>query len=205
MRFAFFMLASTCAVACAPTIVAPAKDPELCDDPSKGPKNDQVHVHLTTDERDATIERRSIHDATDWKTVCTAPCDLHLFVDDEYRIGGKGIVPSEPFRLDGETDSSDVEVDAARRSTRTMGTILLGVSAGSAALSTFVWSIYMSTHPPDPLGDRATRALAISFAVDFLLLVPGIALSAASTSATISPVGSPTSSKLAIVPGGFVF
>src|SRR5262245_17162888 len=104
MRFAFFLVVCSVAssVACARTVAPPPRDPEACEDESKGPKNDQVRVHLETDEAEAAIERRSIRNASDWRTVCKAPCDLHLFVDDEYRIGGKGIVPSESFQLDGD-------------------------------------------------------------------------------------------------------
>jgi hypothetical protein len=196
------MLAS---MACARSTAPPPRDPELCED-EPGPKNEQVMVHVVSNDDDAEIERRSIHDEDDWRTVCKAPCDLHLFVDDEYRIGGRGIRPSPPFRLDGDAyAAADLEVSAARASTRTTGTILLGIGAGSAAMSTFVWAIYRSTNPADPHADRATRALLVSFAVDFLLLVPGIALSAASTDVEVMPSGLPASSRFAIVPGGFVF
>ena len=201
MRFAFFFLTTTsmATMACAQS-ETPPRDATNCEEPKT---NAQVRVHLESDEAGAAIERRSIRDVAEWRTVCKAPCDLQLFTDDEYRIGGKGIVPSTPFRIEGDVDAADVKVDAARASTRTTGTILLGVGAGSAAVSTLAWSIYMSTHPDDEPAHRVTRALAISFAVDFLLLVPGIALSAASTSVEVSPRSS--TSALTVVPGGFVF
>jgi len=191
-------------MACTRSTAPPPRDPELCED-EKRPKNDQVVVHVVSNDREAEIERASFRrDVERWQTVCKPPCDLHLFVDDEYRIGGKGIVPSTPFRLDGETAAADVEVSVARHSTRATGTILLGIAAGTSALSTFAWAIYRSTGPTQLHEERATRALLMSFAFDFLLLVPGIALSAANTQVEVSPRGPPTWST-AIVPGGFVF
>jgi hypothetical protein len=203
MRFAFLPMLGVM-LACARSSAPPPRDPDLCEEESKRPKNDQVLVHVVSNDGEAGIERQSIHDVERWQKVCAPPCDLHLFVDDEYRVAGNGIVPSKPFHLDGVTDTADVEVIAAHHSTRTTGTILLGISAGSAAVSTFAWAIYRSTGPNDDRADRVMHALLVSFAVDFLLLVPGIALSAASTSVEVSPRGQP-SSGVAIVPGGFVF
>jgi hypothetical protein len=208
MRFAFLPMLGVM-LACTRSSAPPPRDPDLCEEDSKRPKNDQVVVHVVSNDVETRIERQSIHDIERWQKVCKPPCDLHLFVDDEYRVAGNGIIPSTPFHLDGETEAADVEVRAARHSTRTTGTILLGIAAGSVATSTFAWAIYRSTGPADERADRATHALLVSFAVDFLLLVPGIALSAASTSVEVSPRGEKTSgvatSGVTIVPGGFVF
>jgi hypothetical protein len=44
------------------------------------------------------LQRRAVGD-DGWSSVCESPCDLTLGTGYEYRIGGRGVVDSDSFRL----------------------------------------------------------------------------------------------------------
>lgn len=54
-----------------------------------------VHIEASG----TTYLYRAPRGTTDYETVCTAPCDMDLPINDEYRIGGNGTKTTPSFRL----------------------------------------------------------------------------------------------------------
>jgi hypothetical protein len=57
-----------------------------------------AHVHVHVRSREPVIVERRESDR--WVPVCSAPCDVALPMDAAYRINGRGVRPSAPFRLE---------------------------------------------------------------------------------------------------------
>jgi hypothetical protein len=80
---------------------------------------------------DAVIERREYyrsgvgHDSQ-WVTVCSAPCNVRLDSEVDYRVGGSGIEPSRSFRV-APNGTTMVRSDVASTGSKWGGIIALGV------------------------------------------------------------------------------
>lgn len=63
-----------------------------------------------------------------WKTVCTAPCNIAVPLDDAYRVSGASIAPSDEFRLRKTAGgNADVVVHESSRSRYTAGGLVVGM------------------------------------------------------------------------------
>ena len=111
-------------------------------------------VHLATKDADAVLEEQRrvgpasvvvtqsyamVDDGTRWLETCRTPCDRKLDPQYVYRVNGKGITPSKPFTIPGDTERVEVEAEtgsAARAivggSMATVG--ILGLIGGAVCL-----------------------------------------------------------------------
>lgn len=103
--------------------------------PSPGAPAGLVHVHIDTDDPDATLEMSQ----NGWMPVCDAPCDKNLPIGASYRIAGSGIRESKPFTLGGSPgDKIILRVDTASRGGRIGGIVLLAVGGPVALVGAVV-------------------------------------------------------------------
>ena len=137
------------------------------------------------------LQRRADGDDA-WRSVCESPCRLTLDPRFDYRIGGRGVVDSDPFRL---PPSGRVRVEAHVGSSilRTVGTafeiggFVFGALGGAVLL-------LPRDHSTDPeVHNTKADQLIVGFGfigVGVLTIVTGIFLKLMShTSVTISPLG----------------
>jgi hypothetical protein len=83
----------------------PARSARAADAAEQGP-----FVRLTFPMAPGLPElQRRPSDGSDWSAVCESPCRLTLDPRFDYRIGGRGVVDSDPFRL---PSSGRVKVEA---------------------------------------------------------------------------------------------
>jgi hypothetical protein len=69
----------------------------------------------------------------EWQQVCVTPCVQPIPVNGDYRIGGRGITPSDPFKL--HAPRTDLDVNAGSGSAHNAGIYftVLGLLAATAS------------------------------------------------------------------------
>jgi hypothetical protein len=138
--------------------VAPSKPKERGREPEvEGPKT-QVRLTLRAGDIEATLEQAESgppaiafgSDFGPWKRVCTAPCDVRVDANEDYRVAGDGISPSSRFRL---TPGADYHLAANTGSARArlLSQILFGsaLACGGLALTTYAVSHAGDDQPRD--------------------------------------------------------
>lgn len=119
-------------------------------------------VFFRTNRAEATLERRAgsvdwiegsgspSGTASLWTRLCTAPCQTTIHPDDELRIAGEGIAPSQSFRIDPSSHAVQIDADAGSQSTLSWGKTFVSTGVGLLALGTVLIAI------PAPGDDPAT-------------------------------------------------
>ena len=95
----------------APRAPKPAPPPPMRPDPEPmvGPF---AFVHIEAS--GTTYLYRAPHGTTDFETVCEAPCDMQLPINDDYKIGGNGTKTTARFKLNAPGGGSvTLRVDGA--------------------------------------------------------------------------------------------
>jgi hypothetical protein len=90
-----------------------------------------VLVHIDGAE-DVQLEQDATHE-DHWAAVCSAPCDMRLPVDAEYRISGPGIKTSGTFELEYQNGKNEtVTVSGASKPWFVIG--IVSTAAGGASM-----------------------------------------------------------------------
>jgi hypothetical protein len=93
-----------------------------------GPK---VSVRFQADDERAALQKYL--GSGNWARICLTPCSGQVSADATYRVGGEGLISSEPFRLRPPPKATRVEAEVHTRARRVGGAIL-GVGGGGLAL-----------------------------------------------------------------------
>jgi hypothetical protein len=144
--------------------------------PAPRTSGEMVWVHI-----EGSDEARLEQDATGrggWQQVCSAPCDMQLPNDKDYRITGGGMKSSRVFHLAGHTgDHETVTVSPGSKGWLVVGIVLLPI----AGLTMFVGLIAgLVGSFAEAAGDRNGAGLAsggwTAFGVGTAALIGGIVL-----------------------------
>lgn len=147
------------------TEVTPPKPKELGREPAPTARKAQVRLTLRADDMEATLEKAEsgpppIVFGTDlgpWQRVCTAPCDVRVDANGDYRVAGDGINPSSRFRL---TPGADYHLEAETGSARAH--LLSGLLFGGAlACGVLAGTTYAVTHT----GENPSRDNTLTYVV----------------------------------------
>ena len=76
--------------------------------PMVGPR---AFVHIEAS--GTTVLYRAAQGTTDYETICEAPCDMDLPINDDYKIGGNGTKTTERFKLKAYSGRVILKVDGA--------------------------------------------------------------------------------------------
>lgn len=93
---------------------------------------DMIEIHIDSP---TPVELIRLHENnTDWWSVCTSPCDVRVPRGDSFRIIGRDINRSKPFRIDAAQQGRvNVKVTPGVKKKRELGLWVLGGS-GAVAL-----------------------------------------------------------------------
>jgi len=84
----------------------------------------RIGVDFAASDERATLQRA---EGTEWVDVCSSPCYELVSRHDLFRVGGDGVVTSQPFRL-GERRLSQVRARVGSSIEHTAGFVLVGLS-----------------------------------------------------------------------------
>lgn len=140
------------------------------------PPGEMVWVHI-----EGSDEARLQQDTTgngDWRQVCSAPCDIQLPNDKDYRITGGGMKASRVFNLAGHRgDHETVTVSPGSKGWFVMGIVLLPLG-GVTMFFGLIFGLIGSV--AEAAGDQGASGLAsggwTAFAIGTAALVGGIVL-----------------------------
>ena len=120
---------------------------------------DDTHafVHLRGDGTE--LQRRSV-DTDGWVPVCEAPCDCSVVLGIEYRIGGNGIRPSEPFYLEHKP-RIELDANVATVSNHRAGVGIAALGGGVTVLGgvLIATAFIAANNPYTALGDAVVTGL----------------------------------------------
>jgi hypothetical protein len=107
----------------------------------------KVRVDVQSDRENTTLLRMtraggfvgatsygSVVGVAEWyKPVCVAPCEAEADANGIYRIGGRGVTPSDTFALPQGSDKIGLRVRAGSKTARGVGWLSVGLGATAAA------------------------------------------------------------------------
>jgi hypothetical protein len=118
------------------------------------PTDATVYVHI--EGSDAAQLQRDTGDHRHWDSVCSAPCDQQVSLNDTYRISGAGIRNSAPFTLSVHGGQREVlTVDEGSKAGFVLG--IVGVSVGSFAATIGLLVVLVSS-AVDAIGDGTSSS-----------------------------------------------
>jgi hypothetical protein len=85
-----------------------------------------------------TLQGRSLNSTGAWRDICAAPCDQSVHIgDQEFRVVGKRVTPTNPFKLQAGDGVARIEVKPGNPTAHWLGPTLL-ISGLSTAFVGFV-------------------------------------------------------------------
>ena len=80
-----------------------------------------------------TLQGRSLNSSGTWQNLCEAPCDQPIKIgDQEFRVVGKTVTPTNPFKLQAGDGVARVEVRPGNPTAHWLGPTLLISGLGTA-------------------------------------------------------------------------
>ena len=141
--------------------------------PEEPMEEETVEIHIDSP---TPVDLIRLHGSnTDWYSVCTSPCDVRVPKADTFRIIGKDINRSKPFRIDAaQSGRVNVKVTPGTKSKRELGLWVLGGS-GAVALGGIIVLAAGVSPSSSFSGDGLTHnENQTAIAVGSLLIVAGI-------------------------------
>jgi hypothetical protein len=90
---------------------------------------------VVTDSKKTILQKRQ---DGDWETACWAPCRRGQDPRPAYRVAGRGLYPSDPFRLPGGTQQVEIKAHMGSKGARIAGTVMAVGGLASVVLNGLV-------------------------------------------------------------------
>lgn len=128
-------VATSSAVSSAPVVAPPAPSGSVA---SVSLASDSARVLIISRGVPMTLQGRSLNSSGAWRDVCAAPCDQPVHIgDQEFRVVGKKVTPTNPFKLQAGDGVARIEVKPGNPTAHWLGPTLL-ITGLSTAFIGFV-------------------------------------------------------------------
>jgi hypothetical protein len=169
--------------------------------PAPAPRGPVVRVRFQPDSDRAQLERAVAEGK--WESVCEGACQTNLDTASVYRVGGRGVRKSEPFRLPSDRPSLGIEADVGRTSSVVWGVIFIAGGAGSGLLGLVMLSATSWDQGYNNNDENELAALGLVFTLGGAAAIVGGILMVSNGRTDVNLAGRPKLPTSLALPGGF--